>query len=361
MGSLVSWYSDNPFMRKVFVSCSFPKFGKLVDVKSGFCGDVLVFDQGENSYPRYVCVKIPKRTEQRQKSIDDFKEEIKFQLKMWYSPFVVTPFDVGWAVDEIPYACYRFWDGSLEDLLKKEIIPEVEMLSLLLYIAKGLEYCHFKGMIVHQDLKPGNIFIRDFTKSHRLGSNPLPIYKVAMLADFGTANGFEKESFNGAKPYSSPEQILRQPLSNASDVFSLGVIAYEIITKGNHPIGIKISDWWPSPKEGFSKKYIGEKHWKKWTEKKCPIKECLDKSNLVENCVMQMLEYEANNRPPLSFFIECLQNRMKEINKNAYDNMMFFCNRLSNLSSKVSLEEGFPYLNDRLRSFVGEIEKKNNG
>ncbi len=360
MDSLVSWYSSDPFMKDVFVSCFFPKFGKLIEVKSGFCGDILVFDQGENCIPRFVCVKIPKRTEQRQNAIDDFKEEIKFQMKMWYSPFVVMPFDVGWA-NEVPYACYRFWNGSLEDLLKNETIPEMEMLSLLFYIAKGLEHCHSKGMIAHQDLKPGNIFIRDFAKSHRLGPDSHPIYKLAMLADFGTANGFEKGSFNGAKPYSSPEQILKQPLSNASDVFSLGIIAYEIITKGNHPIGIKISDWWPSPKVGHSKRYIGEKHWKKWAEDKCPIKESLDKSKLVENCIVNMLEFEANNRPPLSFFIECLQKRMKEINKNAYDNMILFSNWISNLSTKESLEKAHPYLNERLHIFVEDMEKVNKG
>lgn len=356
MGSPISWYSSDPFMQKIFTRCFFPKLGELTDVKSGFCGDILVFDQGESHVPRYVCVKIPKKIDQHQKAIDDFKEEIKFQMKMWYSPFVVMPFDVGWA-NEVPYACYRFWEGSLEDILRHEIIPEEEILSLLLYIAKGLEHCHSKGMIAHQDLKPGNIIIRDFNKSHRIIGEPLSIYKVAMLADFGTANGFEKGSFNGAKPYSSPEQILKQPLSNASDVFSLGVIAYEMITKGKHPIGIKLSDWWPTPKAGLSNRFIGEKHWKKWAEKKCPIEKNLSKNNQVECCIMQMLDYEPCNRPSLSFFIECLQNRMKAINRNTYDNMSPFFNTLSRLSSTDSLENGHPYLNKRLNLFVEKLEK----
>ena len=185
----------------------------------------------------------------------------------------------------------------------------------------------------------------------------ITIYKLAMLADFGTANGFQYNSFNGAKPYSSPEQILKQPLSNASDVFSLGVIAYEMITKGEHPIGIKLSDWWPTPKAGLSNRFIGEKHWKKWAEKNCPVAKNLDKNNPVECCIMQMLDYEAHNRPSLPYFIECLQERMKEINPNAYDNMQLFYNWLLNLSPQAPLKEDHPYLNERLNRFVEILEK----
>ena len=97
-----------------------------------------------------------------------------------------------------------------------------ESLQIAIQIATGLEHVHEQG-VVHRDLKPGNILLNQDN--------------VPVIADFGLARQASTEStivqpgqVVGTIPYMSPEQLLGQPIDHTTDIYSLGVILYRLIT-----------------------------------------------------------------------------------------------------------------------------------
>jgi len=110
---------------------------------------------------------------------------------------------------------------SLRALLKRMLkLPPLRVVNYLLQICGGLQYAHAKD-VVHQDIKPGNIFI-------------LPNDKIKIL-DFGLAGPCGSENlFTGTPFYMSPEQIDCLPVDFRTDIFALGLTAYEMLT-GQRP------------------------------------------------------------------------------------------------------------------------------
>jgi serine/threonine protein kinase len=121
---------------------------------------------------------------------------------------------------------------SLRTLLNRLVkLPPLRVVDYLLQICAGLQYAHAKS-VVHQDIKPGNIFI-------------LPNEKIKIL-DFGLACPCGSENFLTGTPfYMSPEQIDCMPVDARADIFALGLTAYEMLT-GQRPFkeenGWKVMD-----------------------------------------------------------------------------------------------------------------------
>jgi len=111
---------------------------------------------------------------------------------------------------------------SLEDLLTQfGRLPVARGLEFIVQACAGLGYAHRLG-IVHQDVKPANMFV-------------LPMDRVKVL-DFGLAccTGSEDLCFLGTVNYTAPEQILGQPVGPYTDIYALGLSAYEMFT-GKRP------------------------------------------------------------------------------------------------------------------------------
>ncbi len=121
-----------------------------------------------------------------------------------------------------PFIAMEHLEGLTLDLYLKEKQPDLEeMVGLAIQICQGLQEAHSQG-IVHRDIKPGNILV---DKKGR-----------AKILDFGlaTIKGIDKitkaGSTLGTVNYMSPEQTRGEELDNRSDIFSLGVVLYQMIT-----------------------------------------------------------------------------------------------------------------------------------
>jgi serine/threonine-protein kinase len=119
---------------------------------------------------------------------------------------------------------------SLGELLQKNRIMKLEnLLPILVQVARALEYAHNKG-VIHRDIKPGNILIR--------------ADGVAKITDFGVSKAFNQVNMTakgmvvGTAQYLSPEQAMGDGASGASDLYALGVIAYEA-SQGKRPFNGK--------------------------------------------------------------------------------------------------------------------------
>jgi len=140
-------------------------------------------------------------------------------------PSIITLHDMG--IDdasETPYLVMEFIEGQpLDKILEKGSLPVPKTCAWAAEVATALAVAHRKG-VIHGDVKPANILITD---DHRI-----------KLTDFGMARLASRESKDtpllGTPAYWCPEQILGKPQDARSDIFSLGVVMYEMVT-GQRP------------------------------------------------------------------------------------------------------------------------------
>lgn len=356
----IDFYSLEPKHRIMILEAVIGR-GKCVDMSSGMCGEIYIFDQGDQVMPRYVCAKVPKRLASvtLAETAQRFVAEMEKQLSFYHHMFVHWAFDFK-KVMGVPVALFRYWGSDLDKLIRAGESSSIEKLSIMIYIAEGLRHCQAKGLVSHQDLKPHNIFVRDIKTNYR----DLPdfnIYKFPMIADFGLSNAFiDSGIYDGSRPYMAPEQWNRTALSPATDTFALGVIFYQLLTNGHHPVGIKLEEYWPDPSPGNSKKWTKSDGWKKWACNGAKIEE-IEASNKVDpkliSLIRQMLSFKANDRPDIGTVISVLQNLFKQIDSESYEQIVLLKEYFNIQASNEPLETAWPDLSERWKLFKSEFGK----
>ncbi len=137
-------------------------------------------------------------------------------------PNIVTIYDVGKS-GEIAYIAMEFLQGrELRDILNDgKRMPIEQVINVVAQVALGLAYAHEYG-IVHRDVKPSNIMIV------REGNVKITDFGIARLASAGVHT--QTGMVLGSPKYMSPEQVVGQKIDHRSDIFSLGVMLYEMLT-----------------------------------------------------------------------------------------------------------------------------------
>ena len=137
-------------------------------------------------------------------------------------PNIVTIYDVGKS-GEIAYIAMEFLQGrELRDILNDgKRMPVEQVINIVAQVAQGLAYAHEYG-IVHRDVKPSNIMIvRD-------GHVKITDFGIARMASAAVRT--QTGMVLGSPKYMSPEQVVGKQTDQRSDIFSLGVMLYEMLT-----------------------------------------------------------------------------------------------------------------------------------
>ena len=140
-------------------------------------------------------------------------------------PNIVTIYDVG-NVDDVPYIMMELLEGeNLGDIMRKgQRIPQEVVIDLAIQIASALDYAHKKG-VIHRDLKPDNIMMGADGASAKIAD-----FGIARVEETGSAESTQVGMMLGTPRYMSPEQACGTTIDSRSDLFTLGVILYEMIT-----------------------------------------------------------------------------------------------------------------------------------
>ncbi|MCG8324785.1 MAG: serine/threonine-protein kinase [Thiotrichales bacterium] len=162
-------------------------------------------------------------------------------------PNIIDILDAG-AEDDNCYIVMELVEGG--ETLKKycasdNLLPTEQVVEIVFKCAKALDYAHRQG-VIHRDIKPTNILISKDVSDVKIGD-----FSIAHLMSSDTTNTMPM-GFVGSPRYMSPEQVQEDNITNQTDLFSLGIVMYELLT-GKHPFSA----------DSFSRlihKIINEKH-----------------------------------------------------------------------------------------------------
>src|SRR5215218_3372143 len=199
---------------------------------SGGMADVYL--AGDEVLGRKVALKLLKdRYAENEEFVERFRREAKSAAAL-SSPYIVPIFDRGETDDGTYYITMEYLPGGTlkERITATDALRPQAAAEVALQVAKALKTAHVRG-VVHRDIKPRNILVAD--TGH------------VKVADFGIARAADATTIShtgdilGSAKYMSPEQAAGEQVGLASDLYSLGVVHYEMLT-GRVPFEVEIPD-----------------------------------------------------------------------------------------------------------------------
>jgi serine/threonine protein kinase len=200
---------------------------QLVDqIGQGGMGEVYRAVRADGQYDKEVAIKFVRVGLDTAFVLERFRNERQVLASLDH-PNIARLLDGGTTDEGVPYLVMELIEGTPIDQycdVQRLAIPE--RLKLFLQVCSAVQYAH-QRLVIHRDIKPGNILV---TKDG-----------VPKLLDFGIAKILDPSASpqtTGANPmtpeYASPEQVRGEPITTATDVYSLGVVLYQLMT-GHSP------------------------------------------------------------------------------------------------------------------------------
>lgn len=201
------------------------------ELSSGGMGLVFLAERSDEQFQREVAVKIIKA------HLDNSELHLRFLserqiLAHLEHPSIARLIDGGVTEEGLPYLIMEYIDGEpVTDYCDVHQLTIEERLGLFRKICSAVQYAH-QNLIVHRDLKPGNILVNES------GEPKLLDFGIAKLLNAEAGQSAPALTWTGERlftpEFASPEQTRGQPVTTASDVYSLGVLLYILLT-GHYP------------------------------------------------------------------------------------------------------------------------------
>jgi serine/threonine protein kinase len=205
----------------------------------GGMGSVWVAARADHEYEKKVAVKLVRRGMDSQEILRRFRTERQLLAGLDH-PNIARLIDGGSTPDGLPYLVMEYVEGTpIDRFCESRKISISERLKLFRAVCAAVQYAH-QNLVVHRDIKAGNILVT------AAGAPKLLDFGIAKLlrTDLST-----QEMLAQTRPdlrpmtldYASPEQVRGDPITTATDVYSLGVLLYKLLT-GKTPYGVESSN-----------------------------------------------------------------------------------------------------------------------
>jgi serine/threonine protein kinase len=207
------------------------------ELGAGGMADVWLAKRADGAFARDVALKIPRINRMRRDLAIRFSRERDILARLEH-PHIARLYDAGVTEDGLPYLAMEFVDGEpIATYCDNQSMPIKARLELFAQVLDAVQFAH-ANLIIHRDLKPSNIIVGNDGRVRLLD------FGIAkLLADDESIAETQLTQLSGralTPDYASPEQIKGEPLTTASDVYSLGVILYELLT-GKRPYRLKLA------------------------------------------------------------------------------------------------------------------------
>jgi serine/threonine protein kinase/formylglycine-generating enzyme required for sulfatase activity len=194
------------------------------EIASGGMGTVWRAERADREYERVVAIKVLRPTLDSGAVLQRFEHERRTMARLEHQN-IAQLYDAGETSDGLPYLVMELVDGvAIDTYCDEQRLAVRERLELVRTVALAVHAAH-ERFVVHRDIKPENILV---TKDG-----------IPKLVDFGIAKLLEPDAARpaltrtGVRPmtprYASPEQVRGDVITTASDVYSLGVVLYELL------------------------------------------------------------------------------------------------------------------------------------
>jgi Serine/threonine protein kinase len=201
----------------------------------GGMGAVYAAERVDNEYRQLVALKIVKPEMESREILRRFRNERQVLAGLEH-PNIARLLDGGSTEEGMPYLVMEYIEGlPIDRYCDSHRLPVTERLQLFCKVCSAVQYSH-QNLIVHRDLKPGNILVTPDGTPKLLDFG---IAKLLRPAYSGADIELTRTSMRPMTPdFASPEQVRGEPITTASDVYSLGVILYRLLT-GSAPYKFK--------------------------------------------------------------------------------------------------------------------------
>ncbi len=208
----------------------------LRKIGAGGMGAVYLAARADEQYEQRVAIKLLDRRAASRDALERFRVERQLLARLEH-PYIARLYDGGEIENGRPYLVMEYVEGlRVDQYCDRHRLSIGDRLRLFRKICAAVEVAH-QNLLVHRDLKPANLLITAD------GEPKLLDFGIAKLLDPGLVPGSHK-TMTGQRlmtpDYASPEQVLGLPVSTASDVYSLGVVLFELLT-GCSPYRLKTS------------------------------------------------------------------------------------------------------------------------
>jgi len=199
----------------------------LHELGAGGMATVWLAERHDGLIPRPVALKLP-RGYWRRAALGERLTRERDILATLTHPNIARLYDAGITAAGQPYLALEYVEGGrIDEFIRDAGLDVRKRLALFLQVTDAVAYAHAQ-LVVHRDLKPSNILVTTD------GQVRLLDFGIAKLLEQGEARESELTERSGralTPDYASPEQIAGTPIGTASDVYSLGVVLYELLTR----------------------------------------------------------------------------------------------------------------------------------
>lgn len=236
---LTSYAESSDFIEQPVFSCNklfenttfegrrFGHYSIIREIGHGGMGAVYLARRSDGEFEQEVALKIVRQSIAESHLIDRFRRERQILASLNH-PNIAKLLDGGVSEKGEPYLAMEFVDGKrISTYAAEHKLSLDEKLRLFIKVCASVEYAH-RNLIVHRDLKPANILVTP------AGEPKLLDFGLAKLIDegFGPDLTETRTDFRALTPaYASPEQLSGKKITTSSDVYSLGIVLYELVTE----------------------------------------------------------------------------------------------------------------------------------
>jgi serine/threonine protein kinase/tetratricopeptide (TPR) repeat protein len=211
------------------VGCRIGSYQTIREIGRGGMGAVYLAARADEEYRKQVAIKVVKRGMDTEAVVRGFRQERQILAGLDH-PHIARLLDGGSTDDGLPYFVMDYIEGLPVDVYcDTHHLSITRRLELFRTVCSAVQYAHQHG-VIHRDLKPRNILVT--------------VDGAPKLLDFGIAKVLNPEAGSATvgttigRPltpaYASPEQVRGEEITPASDIYSLGVMLYELLA-GHHP------------------------------------------------------------------------------------------------------------------------------
>ncbi len=197
----------------------------------GGMGTVWLARRADRHFEKQVAIKLLKRGTDTDEVLRRFSAERQILARLDH-PNIARLLDAGTTDDDLPYFVMEYVQGEpVSDFVRGKDISLGSRLEIFLKVCSAVQFAH-QNLVVHRDLKPGNILVNENREPKLLD------FGIAKLLDESNPLMTATLQQRLTPEYASPEQVSGGIITTVSDVYSLGVVLYELLT-GSRPYKLK--------------------------------------------------------------------------------------------------------------------------